>query len=82
MEWKGCFLTKRRLARRSCSATRLILEKAASFELSFTLGGVIYKYRSIVECYYDNFYYTGYFMEDGVRKDVRLFKKLLRPGLW
>ena len=55
-------------------------EKELNFTVEEEVGGHMYRYTSRVRISRQRFYYKGEFARDGVRGDVRLFKKLLRQG--
>ena len=59
------------------AASRRNDEKKYSFGVTVEYKGDIYKYQSNVSVSVKNFYYTGTFRKNGVKGDVRLFKKLL-----
>jgi len=48
-----------------------------SYSMQFRNGGHVYRYSSSVTMKRSSTYYRGEFTRDGVRGDVRLFKKLL-----
>ena len=49
-----------------------------NFSTSVEIDGHIYAYTSNVNISRKNFRYKGEFTKDGIRGDVRLFKKLLK----
>ena len=55
-------------------------EKQLNFTVEEEVGGHLYRYTSRVRISRQRFYYKGEFTRDGVKGDVRLFKKLLRQG--
>ena len=60
------------------ATSRRRTENKESFEVSFKHHGVVYRYVSSVRVSSSNYYYRGEFFEDGVKKNVALFKRLLK----
>lgn len=56
-------------------------EKELNFTIKEEIGGHHYQYISRVSIPRKRFHYRGEFTRDGIRGDVRLFKKLLRQTL-
>ena len=56
------------------------MERDNNFTVEFNYKGNEYKYESSLRVSCQNVYYTGYFYLNDERKDVRLFKKLLKEG--
>ena len=56
------------------------MERDNTFIIEFKYDGHKYMYSSTLDVSCQNVYYTGIFLIDGIRKDVRLFKKLLKEG--
>ena len=52
-------------------------EKSLNFTVEVEVDGHAYKYTSQVSISRQNFYYTGRFSKDGIKGNVRTFKKLL-----
>jgi len=46
--------------------------------LEFILNGVKYDWRQSLEISCKNFYYTSQIFMDGTKKDIRIFKKLIK----
>ena len=57
-------------------ASRSAQEKRENWTVQFKNSGNVYQYESHVDISCSNFYYRGIFTENGVKKDVRLFKNL------
>ena len=53
------------------------LERKLNFTVEVEVDGHAYKYTSQVSISRQNFYYTGRFSKDGIKGNVRTFKKLL-----
>jgi hypothetical protein len=58
-------------------AARSARERELNFVVEVEVDGHAYTYTSSVTISRQNFYYKGRFSKDGVKGDVRTFKKLL-----
>jgi hypothetical protein len=56
-------------------------EKELNFTVEEEIDGHMYSYTSRVQISRQRFYYKGEFTRDGVKGDVRLFKKLLQEEI-
>ena len=59
------------------ASSRRYDEERYTFSIKVTHEGHVYEYHSNVQVSVKNFYYTGRFIKDGVKRDVRVFKTLL-----
>ena len=73
--WKQAYFWS---ARGLNASARRRTENKESFEVSFKHDGVIYRYVSDVRVSCANYYYRGEFFENGEKKNVALFKRLLK----